>query len=79
MIVSSRQTRHRSGSRQGNHQTFILCRTRGRTEKEKAIRNRFSARMEDDLARLAKRSTRFDRMSIDDPRLAGTGSRLRHS
>src|SRR6266705_1452114 len=35
-------------------ETFILCRTRGRKEKEKAIRNRFSARMEDALKRLAK-------------------------
>src|SRR5438876_954260 len=38
---------------QGN-ETFLLCRTRGRKEKEKAIRNRFSARMEDALKRLAK-------------------------
>src|SRR6202011_2269406 len=35
-------------------ETFILCRTSGRKEKEKAIRNRFSARMEDALQRLAK-------------------------
>jgi len=35
-------------------ETFILCRTNGRKEKEKAIRNRFSARMEDALQRLAK-------------------------
>src|SRR6266480_4651574 len=35
-------------------ETFILCRTSGRKEKEKAIRNRFSARMEDALKRLAK-------------------------
>src|SRR3954462_1764799 len=33
---------------------YILCRTAGRQEKEKAIRNRFSARMEDALQRLAK-------------------------
>ena len=33
---------------------FILCRTSGRKEKEKAIRNRFSTRMEDALKRLAK-------------------------
>jgi len=32
---------------------FILCRTSGRKEKEKAIRNRFSTRMEDALKRLA--------------------------
>jgi transposase len=35
-------------------ESFILCRTSGRQEKEKAIRNRFSARMEDALQRLAK-------------------------
>jgi transposase len=35
-------------------ETYILCRTAGRKEKEKAIRNRFSARMEDALERLAK-------------------------
>ncbi|HUK43102.1 MAG TPA: IS1634 family transposase [Candidatus Bathyarchaeia archaeon] len=34
-------------------ETFILCRTSGRKEKEKAIRNRFSTRMEDALKRLA--------------------------
>jgi transposase len=35
-------------------ETYILCRTAGRREKEKAIRNRFSTRMEDALKRLAK-------------------------
>jgi transposase len=35
-------------------ETYILCRTAGRKEKEKAIRHRFSARMEDALQRLAK-------------------------
>lgn len=35
-------------------ETFILCRTSARREKEEAIRNRFSARMEDALKRLAK-------------------------
>jgi transposase len=35
-------------------ETYILCRTAGRKEKEKAMRNRFSARMEDALERLAK-------------------------
>jgi len=35
-------------------ETYILCRTRGRKEKEKAIRKRFSGRMEDALKRLAK-------------------------
>ncbi len=34
-------------------ESYILCRTSGRKEKEKAIRNRFSARMEDALKRLA--------------------------
>jgi transposase len=35
-------------------ETYVLCRTSGRKEKEKAIRKRFSARMEDALNRLAK-------------------------
>ena len=35
-------------------ETYILCRTEGRQEKEKAIRKRFSSRMEDTLKRLAK-------------------------
>jgi transposase len=35
-------------------ETYVLCRTSGRKEKEKAIRNRFSTRMEDALKRLAK-------------------------
>jgi transposase len=37
----------------GGEETYILCRTAGRKEKEKAIRNRFSTRMEDALKRLA--------------------------
>jgi transposase len=39
--------------RQGE-ETFVLCRTTGRKEKEKAIRNRFSTHMEDALKRLAR-------------------------
>src|SRR5499433_1480107 len=35
-------------------ETYILCRTAGRKEKEKAIRHRFSAHMEDALQRLGK-------------------------
>jgi transposase len=35
-------------------EAYILCRTAGRKEKEKAIRSRFSTRMEDALQRLAK-------------------------
>src|SRR6202049_2658724 len=34
--------------------TYILCRTQGRKEKEKAIRDRFSSRMEEALQRLAR-------------------------
>jgi transposase len=41
---------------QGN-ETYILCRTAGRKQKEKAIRNRFSLRMEDALRRLDKAIT----------------------
>jgi transposase len=35
-------------------ETYILCRTAGRKEKEKAIRHRFSAHLEDALKRMAK-------------------------
>jgi hypothetical protein len=35
-------------------ETYILCRTAGRKEKEKAIRSRFSTRMEDALQRLVR-------------------------
>ncbi|MBL8296206.1 MAG: IS1634 family transposase [Bryobacterales bacterium] len=37
-----------------SEETYILCRTAGRKEKEKAIRNRFSHRMETALKSLAK-------------------------
>ena len=37
-----------------DEETYILCRTAGRKEKEKAIRDRFSTRMEKALTRLAK-------------------------
>ena len=39
----------------GGEETYVLCRTATRREKEKAIRSRFSARIEDALGRLAKR------------------------
>jgi hypothetical protein len=35
-------------------ETFVLCRTQGRQEKEQAIRNRFEARLEQVLERLAR-------------------------
>ena len=38
----------------GGEETYILCRTTGRKEKEKAIRKRFSTRMEAALQSLAK-------------------------
>src|SRR6202162_2658851 len=38
----------------GGEETYILCRTAGRKEKEKAIRNSFSTRMESALAALEK-------------------------
>ena len=38
----------------GGEETYILCRTAGRREKEKAIRERFSTRMEEALKRLEK-------------------------
>jgi transposase len=39
----------------GGEETYILCRTRARREKEKAIRSRFSAQMEKVLQQLAQR------------------------
>jgi transposase len=38
----------------GGEETYILCRTAGRKEKEEAIRKRFSSRMEEALQRLSK-------------------------
>jgi transposase len=39
----------------GGSETYVLCRSRARREKERAIRRRFSGRMERALARLAER------------------------
>lgn len=39
----------------GSEEIYVLCRTAARREKERAIRSRFSARMEKALASLAKR------------------------
>ncbi len=39
----------------GGEETYVLCRTAARREKEKAIRSRFSAQIEKALARLTKR------------------------
>jgi hypothetical protein len=39
----------------GSAETYVLCRTAARREKEKAIRSRFSARIEKALGRLTKR------------------------
>ena len=39
----------------GGEETYVLCRTTGRREKEKAMRSRFSARMEKALQQLAQR------------------------
>jgi transposase len=39
----------------GGEETYVLCRTTARREKEKAIRSRFSAQMEKALGRLAQR------------------------
>lgn len=39
----------------GGDETYVLCRTAARRDKEKAIRSRFSTRIEDALGRLEKR------------------------
>jgi transposase len=41
----------------GGEETYVLCRTMARREKEKAMRSRFSARMEKALRQLAQRVT----------------------
>jgi transposase len=38
----------------GGQETYILCKTEGRQQKEQAIRNRFASRMEKELANLEK-------------------------
>jgi len=43
---------------EGADETFVLCRSLGRKEKENAILNRFVARLEDKLATLAERATK---------------------
>jgi hypothetical protein len=43
-------------SSQGMKETFVLCRSRGRKEKENAILDRFVNRLGDKLARLAERA-----------------------
>jgi transposase len=44
------------GSPQGAKETFVLCRSRGRKEKENAILDRFVNRLEDKLTTLAERA-----------------------
>jgi len=43
---------------EGADETFVLCRSPGRKEKEKAILNRFVTRLENKLAALAERATK---------------------
>jgi len=43
---------------EGADEVFVLCRSLGRKEKEKAILNRFVTRLEDKLAALAERATK---------------------
>ena len=45
-------------SPEGPDETFVLCRSLGRKEKERAILNRFVARLEDKLIKLAERATK---------------------
>lgn len=52
----------------GRNETFVLCRSEGRQEKEQAILNRFVARMEQGLAKLkeqTEKSKRPDRQKIE--------------
>jgi transposase len=43
-------------SPEGTEETFVLCRSFGRKEKENAMLNRFVARLEDKLAKMAERA-----------------------
>jgi transposase len=43
-------------SPEGTEETFVLCRSRGRKEKENGILNRFAKRLGDQLAKLAERA-----------------------
>jgi len=55
-------------SPEGTEETFVLCRSPGRKEKENAILNRFAARLEDKLTKLAERAaqgTLKDRQKVE--------------
>jgi transposase len=50
----------------GTEETFVLCRSPGRKEKENAILNRFVARLEDKLTKLAERAAHGkDRQKVE--------------
>lgn len=63
----------------GGSETFILCRSRDRREKEKAIHARFAKRIEERLSRMAERCRRQKRdplkVSREVGRLLGKNSR----
>ena len=53
-------------SPEGTEETFVLCRSPGRKEKENAILNRFVARLEDKLTKLAERAAHGkDRQKVE--------------
>ena len=57
-----------SASPEGANETFVLCRSEGRKEKEQAILNRFITRLETGLAKLkeqAEKSKRPDRQKVE--------------
>jgi len=57
-----------ASSPEGTNETFLLCRSQGRQEKEQAILNRFISRLETGLAKLkeqAEKSRRPDRQKVE--------------
>jgi hypothetical protein len=57
-----------ASSPEGTNETFLLCRSQGRQEKEQAILNRFITRMEVGLRKLkeqAEKSKRPDRQKVE--------------
>jgi len=49
----------------GTEETFVLCRSPGRKEKENAILNRFVARLEDKLTKLVERGKLKNRQKVE--------------
>jgi hypothetical protein len=60
----------------GAEETYVLCRTTARQQKEKATRSRFSKKIEDALGRLEKR-VREGKLKTGE-KLRGKSARFKH-